>query len=444
MEALGTRGGIMEAFTRMVPAPSDRPSSSPNVLQVTLRDLVGQRFNGYQLHRSLRTRDWDSSMLVVEKRSDDRRVHAHTRAGEWLGWGLYAAERVSGLQGLLSPLALTFPLRKCFRDADVVHWHLVYPHYVSLPLMPLLTHHRPTIWTLHDPWALTGHCVHPLDCRRWLAGCGQCPDLKRDFTVWSDTTSLVWNVKHRMYRRAPITLVVASRWMKSRVEASPLLSSHPCHVIPFGLDLETWHPLDRITCRSRLGIPPRAKVIAFRMPSGEKHRQVKGVPWLVEALYRLKPGVATHIMVFDDKGQLTALQDCYRIIELGWLGDEHRMAEALTAADVFVMPSLAESFGLMALEAMACGTAVIASEGTAMTELVRPPQAGLCVPPRDSAALAQALADLLGDDARREAMGVAGRVIVESEYSSTAYLESHIRLYEALADRQPSVRAGAC
>jgi glycosyltransferase involved in cell wall biosynthesis len=149
-------------------------------------------------------------------------------------------------------------------------------------------------------------------------------------------------------------------------------------------------------------------------------------------------------MVFDDKGQLTALQDCYRIIELGWLGDEHRMAEALTAADVFVMPSLAESFGLMALEAMACGTAVIASEGTAMTELVRPPQAGLCVPPRDSAALAQALADLLGDDARREAMGVAGRVIVESEYSSTAYLESHIRLYEALADRQPSVRAGAC
>jgi glycosyltransferase involved in cell wall biosynthesis len=127
---------------------------------------------------------------------------------------------------------------------------------------------------------------------------------------------------------------------------------------------------------------------------------------------------------------------------LGWLEDEHRMAEAFAAADVFVMPSLAESFGLMALEAMACGTAVIASEGTAMTELIRPPQAGLSVPPRDAVALARALTELLGDDERRCAMGIAARAIVEAEYSADAYVESHLRLYEALAVRQPASRAG--
>jgi glycosyltransferase involved in cell wall biosynthesis len=427
----------------MAPAPAGRPSSSPRVLQVTLRDLVGQRFNGYQLHRSMQAQGRDSSMLVVEKRSGDPRVHCHTRAGEWLGWGLYAAERVSSLQGLLSPMAWTIPLRRCFRDADVVHWHLVYPHYVSLPLMPFLAHRRPTVWTLHDPWALTGHCVHPLDCERWRTGCGKCPDLARDFTVWSDTTALVWKVKRRMYHRSPLTLVVSSRWMKSRVEASPLLSSHPCQVIPFGLDLEVWRPLDRRACRSRLGIPPEAKVIAFRMPSGEKHRHAKGIPWLVEALHRLRPGAATHLMVFDDKGQLTALKDRYQILELGWIEDERILAEALAAADVFIMPSLAESFGLMALEAMACGTAVIASEGTAMTELIRPPQAGLCVPPRDGTALAQVLAELLGDDTRREAMGVAGRKIVESEYSSAAYVDRHVRLYEVLAEPHSPAGAGA-
>jgi glycosyltransferase involved in cell wall biosynthesis len=424
----------------MAPGPAGRPSSSPSVLQVTLRDLVGQRFNGYQLHRSLRARHWDSSMLVVEKRSGDPRVHGHTAVGGWFGWGLYAAERVSSLQGLLSPIGLTIPLRRCFRDADIVHWQLVYPHYVSLLWMPFLARRRPTIWTLHDPWALTGHCVHPLDCNRWRTGCGQCPDLKRNFEVWSDTTSLVWSVKRRVYHRAPITLVVASRWMKDQVDASPLLSHLPCHVIPFGLDLETWRPLDRSACRDRLGLPPDAKVIAFRMPVGARHRLAKGVPWLVEALHRLGPGTATHLLVFDDRGRLTALQDRYRIVELGWLEDERRMAEALAAADVFVVPSLAESFGLMALEAMACGTAVIASDGTAMTELIRPPRAGLCVPPRDPVALAQALADLLGDDRRRAAMGVAGRGIVESEYSSAAYLESHVRLYETLSGPRASAR----
>ena len=423
----------------VTPGPAGRP---PRVLQVSSWDLVGQRFNGYQIHRALRARRWDSRMLVVHKRSDDPRVHAHTRAGEWLAWSVYAAERVTGLQGLLNPLGATFPLRSCFRSAEVVHWHIVYPHYVSLPWMPSLARHRPTVWTLHDPWAMTGHCVHPLDCERWRTGCGQCPDLRRNYTVWSDRTALVWKAKRRAFRRAPITLVVSSRWMKERVEASPLLSHLPCHVIPFGLDLETWRPQDRAACRARLGIPPEAKVVAFRMPTREKHRVAKGVPWLVEALHRLPPDIATHLLVFDARGQLGELTDRYRILELGWVEDGRRMAEALTAADVFVTPSLAESFGMMALEAMACGTAVVASEGTAMTETIRPPRAGLCVPPRDAVALAQALAALLADDARREAMGAAGRDIVESEYSDATYLDRHLRLYEALAGQSGQKDAG--
>lgn len=405
------------------------------VLQVTLRDLVGQRFNGMQLHRSLRERGHDSRMLVVHRQSDDPRVHAHGAPGRWLERGLYAAERVTSLQGLLSPFALGLPLRQGFRVADVVHWHLVYPHYVSLPLMPFLSRRRPTVWTLHDPWALTGHCVHPLDCERWRTGCGRCPDLKRNFTVWSDTTAMVWRAKRRAYQGSPLTLVVSSRWMRERVEASPLTAHLPCHVIPFGLDLATWRPRDRRACRERLGIPPEARVVAFRMAAGEKHRLAKGVPWLIEALHRLEPGTATHLLVFHDRGRLEQLAGRYRIHELGWVEDETRMAEALSAADVFVMPSLAESFGLMALESMACGTPVIASQGTATAELVRPPHAGLCAPPRDGAALAGALAELLNDDPRRMAMGAAARAIVEAEYSSETYRDRHIQLYRELAER---------
>jgi glycosyltransferase involved in cell wall biosynthesis len=414
------------------PAPTGR---APRVLQVTLRDLVGQRFNGMQLHRSLLEQGHDSSMLVVHRQSDDPRVHAHGAAGRWLERGLYAAERVTSLQGLLSPFALGFPLRRCFRAADVVHWHLVYPHYVSLPLMPHLSHRRPTVWTLHDPWALTGHCVHPLDCERWRTGCGRCPDLKRNFTVWSDTTAMVWRAKRRAYARSPLTLVVASRWMKERVEASPLTAHLPCRIIPFGLDLTTWRPRDRRACRERLGIPAEAKVIAFRMAAGAKHRLAKGVPWLLEALHRLPPGTATDLLVFDDCGQLQELAGRYHIHELGWIEDQSRLADAMSAADVFVMPSLAESFGMMALESMACGTPVIATAETATAELVGPAGTGLCVAPRDGEALASALAELLHDDARRAAMGAAGRALVETEHSAETYRDRHIELYAELAER---------
>src|SRR5262249_40034486 len=119
-----------------------------------------------------------------------------------------------------------------------------------------------------------------------------------------------------------------------------------------------------------------------------------------------------------------------------WIEEEERLAEVLAAADVFVMPSLAESFGLMALEAMACATPVVVTAGTAMVDTVRAPEAGLTAPPGDADALASALSTLLADPTRRAAMGEAGRAIVERDYSFTQYVQSHVDLYhEVSAER---------
>jgi glycosyltransferase involved in cell wall biosynthesis len=411
-----------------------------NVLQVTLRDLVGQRFNGYGLHRSLRDGGHASSMLVVEKRSDDPGVHAYTRAGELLERGLYAGERVTSLQGMLSPFGWSFPARRCFRSAQVVHWHLIHPHFVSLLSMPWLTRLRPTVWTLHDTWAVTGHCVWPVQCPRWRTGCGRCPDLKRNFSVWFDTTALVWKTKRAVFARTPLTLVVASRWMKSQVEASPLLRSFPTHLIPFGLDLDRWRPRDREAWRKKLGIPAGAKAIAFRMPQGERHQQTKGIPLLLEALRRLPIREPTYLIVFQQKGLLEELRGKYSLVELGWSNDDSEVAEALTAADVFLMPSIAESFGLMALEAMACGTPVVVTEGTPLVEVVRAPEAGVAVPAGDAEALSRAIESLLADGARRATLGRRGREIVVSEHAHDTYVRRHLELYTSLLEGPPALR----
>lgn len=414
------------------------PASDVRPLQVTFRDRVGERFNGYGLHRALRSLGRPSAMLVLHRDSNDPDVHSFGRPGAWLERGLYAAERVTGLQGLLSPFGAAIPLRRCHRDANVVHWHLVYPHFVGIPWVARLARRKPTVWTLHDPWATTGHCVHPLECGRWRTGCGACPDLGRNFAVWRDTTAQVWRAKRRAYRDAPLTLVVSTRWMRERVAASPLLADAPCHVIPFGLDLATWTPPDRAACRARLGIPADHRVIAFRVPDSAKLREAKGVPTLLEALRRLASARPVTLLALEARGQLEPLRDRYAIVEPGWVRDEPAMVQALGAADVFAMPSLAESFGFMAIEAMACGVPVVATAGTAVEDTIRPPLAGLAVPPRDPAALAHALGALLGDDARRAAMGAAGRALVEAEYSHRRYVERHLELYAALAAGAPS------
>ena len=165
------------------------------------------------------------------------------------------------------------------------------------------------------------------------------------------------------------------------------------------------------------------------MAAGEKHRLAKGIPWLVEALQRLAPTAPPRTCWSSTTAaSWTQLAGRYRIHELGWVEDESRVAEALSAADVFVMPSLAESFGMMALESMACGTPVITSEGTATAELVRAARAGLCVPPRDGAALARGADGAAGATTRAvAAMGAAGRAIVEAEYSAGTYRDRHVR-----------------
>jgi len=408
------------------------------VLQVSFRDLVGQRFNGYRLLQSLRAAGQPSRMLVVHKRSDDPDVLTFGRAGALLERGLYGLERVTSLQGMLSPFGWSAPMRRAVRDAQVVHWHLIHPHFVSLFAMPDLARMRPTIWTLHDPWPMTGHCVYPLECERWRTGCGHCPDLSRNFAVWFDTTALVWRTKRVAYRRTPLTLVVASRWMKERVEASPLLQSFPCQVIPFGLELDRWRPLDRAACRHRLGIPADATALAFRLPLGERQERIKGIPWLFEALRRLPAERPIHLIVLEGQGLPEDLRARYTIHELGWVDDEMRVAEALTAADLFLMPSAAESFGLMALEAMACGTPVVVSEGTALVDTVHAPEAGVAVRFGDAEALAGTIGSLLSDDSRRAALAARAREIVVSDHAYGDYVRRHVELYGSLIAAGPS------
>ena len=124
----------------------------------------------------------------------------------------------------------------------------------------------------------------------------------------------------------------------------------------------------------------------------------------------------------------------YSVITPGWI-DGKDVAVALSAADVFVMPSIQEAFGMMAVESMACGTPVITFDGTSLPEVIKAPLGGLVVPTKDSAALAGAIHKLLKDDELRDRLGKQARQIAEQEYSFTFYIEQHVNLYEAVIER---------
>lgn len=123
-----------------------------------------------------------------------------------------------------------------------------------------------------------------------------------------------------------------------------------------------------------------------------------------------------------------------------FLGQRDDVPELLRACDVFVLPSQFEGHPLAALEAMAAGRAVVATDSGGTREAVLHGETGLLVPPGDAVALADAVRDLVADRARARRMGEAGRARVRQEFGASLMAERVTQLYDRLLDRGASGR----
>lgn len=407
------------------------------ILHVNYTDLAGGRFNGYFMSQNLK-RPFSSQMAVWVKRSNGDFVH-QIPPKNGLVWNLwnrfmmltsrFGLDRLIGFGGWI--------LRKqsYFSNADIIHLHLIHNFSnFSIFSIPYISWLKPVVWTLHDPWALTGGCEHSFDCNKWQNGCSApCPHPRAKSLFQSYTPYFHWRIKKYIYNKSKITLVVSSEWMKKKVEVSPLLKNFDCYVIPFGISLNQFKPLDKFDSKTKLGIPNNHKVIAFR-DSGLSKDKFKGLRWLKEALELYEVHEPTTLLIFEKGDDFKFLKSKFNIICLGWIdGDD--LVTSLSAADIFIMPSIQESFGLMAVESMACGTPVVVFDGTALPSIVKHEIGGVVVPQKDSKALAKAITDILNSDDLRKRMGTQARRIVEQEYNEEKYVNSHIELYSKVISK---------
>lgn len=397
------------------------------VLQVNGYQSPGRRFNGLSLKPHLEALGVSSKHFVWEQdRQEAGVVSLHGKLLRKVNRLTRGVEKVLSLQSQLYSNGMHMRRMEAFREADLVHYHIIHSGFLSMQSLPAMTAEKPSLWTLHDPWAMTGHCIHPFSCQRWKTGCGQCPDLKTDFAIQRDTTALNFRLKRMAYRRSNFEILVASSWMENMVRQSPLMDDVPVHKVPFGLDLDFFKPGDQTAAKARLGIEPHRLVLCFRSVVND----FKGLQYVIEALDRLQTQVPICLLTLNDKGRIEKFKDRFQVVELGWTNDDSVMQDVYSATDLFLMPSLADSFGLMAVEAMACGKPTICFEGTALPEVVFTPEAGLAVPSRDSAALAAAMERLIGDPQERLARGARSRQLAEQHYDIRLQAERMVDVYE--------------
>ena len=191
------------------------------------------------------------------------------------------------------------------------------------------------------------------------------------------------------------------------------LEPHRSHAVPMGVDATLFRPQPRVEARAALGIAPHERVVL----SVGRIEPYKGTDVLVRALALLGDSRDVRLLVVGGREgepgvdwlRKTAESSGVRSL-LDWRGavPQHELPPYYAAADVCAVPSLHETFGLAALEAMACGTPVVASDAGGLRGLVRHGETGLLCAPGDAAALAEALDTVLGDPPRARRMGDAG------------------------------------
>lgn len=405
-----------------------------NILQLGSTDVMGSRFNGQDLHKEFVKRGLSSHHLVWEKKGQDPNTTeiSSSRILKKLNHYVNRIEKRISIQSVLHPTFLWMLLNRHFLSSDIVHYHLIHTGFFSLLGLPLLSRMRPTVWTLHDPWAFTGHCIHPFECERWKTGCGECPNLSIDFSMNRDHSAFMWKIKKWSYALSKLDIVVASKWMLNKVQQSPLLSQCKVHHVPFGVDLELFKPGDTRLKKKQLGIREDNIVLCVRSTLN----RFKGLSYILEALEKCHPKVPITILTFNERGHFDPFLGKYQIIDLGWVEDMGQTIDAYQASDIFIMPSVAESFGMMAMEAMSCGKPVITFEQTALSEVTFAPEAGIAVPYKNAEALASSLDRLIHHKEEREHIGARAREFAMKHYDINLHVNRLLEVYQNVLGRK--------
>ena len=297
-----------------------------------------------------------------------------------------------------TPLSLSFPrLLRCQR-ADVAHLHFPYP--LGELSQWLLGRAQRTVITYHS-------------------------DVVRQQTILRFYGTLL----QRVLRHANLIMPTSPQYMQSSPYLQPWREK--CRVVPLGIPLAPFladRRQEAVELRQRYGTPLLLCVGALRYYKGLQHL-IQALPQIPEARLMIVGEGPMHGEWYRLAHQASVAD---RVHFVGRI-DEPALPAYYQACDLFVLPAClrSEAFGLAQVEAMVSGRPVVGTElGTGTSYVNRHGETGLVVPPRDPAALAEAINELLADDRRRQAMGQAARSRAQAEFGLPVMVARVLAVYE--------------
>ncbi len=275
------------------------------------------------------------------------------------------------------PVGMDVSRLQAVKEADVVFLHWICGDYMSpKTISRLLDTGKIVFWACHDNFPFTGGCHVRLGCDRYEKKCGCCPQLRSDKEM--DESAKLLEEKKQLLQRPNLYVTAPSSWMDGNVGKSTVLGGQRHFILPNAIDTKLFRPYCKNAVRAELGMEENTFLLLVGLKANEKI-PYNGTEYLWEILDKLYVGCQDgqwngrkiEIAVFGVESVARMEEKCkFPIRNLGYIRESDKLARIYSAADLYLITSLEDSFNQTAAECMACETPVVAFKNGGIEDII--------------------------------------------------------------------------
>ncbi|WP_347272951.1 glycosyltransferase [Candidatus Kuenenia sp.] len=435
------------------------------IVHLCMQDFGGAGGAAYRLHRGLLSIGVNSTMVVLNKKSEDPSVKVipdtysghmtsciDTPRHDSLTWQKHAQrwemllahypKRPDGLEVFRDADSdVRLDLIKEVQGADIINLHWVNGVF-DCKRAPSSMAGKPIVWTMHDMNPFTGGCHYAGDCSRYKTSCGKCPQLGSGKE--NDLSSIVWEKRSIAYPLLNINVASPSKWLARCASESSLFSQFPVSVIPNGCPIDKFKPYPKKEARKFFNIATSANVILFGADSVVNKR--KGFVYLLKSLNNLIYNEKQNILLitFGHIPDNILINIKYPVKNFGHVSDQKQLSIIYSMADLFVITSLEDNLPNTVLESMACGTPVVGFNIGGIPDMIEHKETGYLAKPKDIDDLTKGINWIISSSEETKLnLSKKCRKKVEELYALEIQANNYRKLYEELYEKHQSILKNA-
>lgn len=308
------------------------------------------------------------------------------------------------------------------READIVHLHWVCGGFLDFQrFFKGMTKH--VVWTLHDMNPFTGGCHYAYECLGYLKDCHACPQLEGAKSNSAAQRMLAEKIKVLHGQDRSLSIVTPSRWLMDCSEKSKLFGDYPHRHIYNIVNEKSFYLDDKARSRERLSLPAEKKII---LCIGSLDYARKGNNIIAEAL----PLLNHQDVILCCVGRVSEThKDNPSIVQLGYVKDSNKMRDIYNAADIFVLPTMADNFPNTIVESLLTGTPVASFYVGGVPEQINESN-GILIEKRDPQSVATSLDQFFDNQGAYQSELISEQA--SEIYANAGTVAKHMDLYDSL------------